>query len=436
MWVKKTPLNKPVGREKPVAGTVVVEKAQEKTGARERFQGFAALKVRAFQYYIVSSGFMQAAENMQTLANGWYAFHLTGSTAILGLTLLAQAIPQTLLSFAGGVMSDRFPRRTIWMVCLVLSAMLSFWIGISVILDTIIWQDLVIRSFFFGIIFAFRMPAKMGIISELVGRDRIMSAVSLNQALTNVMQFAGPAASGFLIALMGIEWAYMIVTGFFFLSLVVLLPMRYERKNTAIKKQGSFIGNVKDGWDYVRGTPNIAAVLGIGVLATAFAQPYTQLLPAFADVVLKVGPAQLGLLSSLSGIGALGGSLGITLLRPKMRGLLLIRVAFFTGIGVVAFCLTGSFVFSGIMVLLLGVAQALRGNLQQILLQTYTADGYLGRVLSIQLTQAGLTSLTAFAVALAAEAVGVQRALTGTGILLTVVGGAYYLFSRRLRQLA
>ena len=431
-------MNKPVGSEGPVAPAAVAEKPAKGVGAGGGLQGLAALKVESFRYYIVSSGFQQAAENMQQLANGWYAYHLTGSAAVLGLTMLAQAIPQLLLSFVGGVVADRFSRRTIWLVCLVLSAMLSFWIAVSVLLGTIIWQDLVIRSGCFGMILAFRMPAKQGIISELVGRDRVMSAVSTNQAVTNVMQFAGPAASGFLIAFFGIQWAYLIVTGFFVLAAFMLLPIRYQRTNTGLKKghQGSILENITDGLKYVRRTPNVAAVLGVSMLTTAFAQPYTQLLPAFASEVLAIGPAKLGLLTSLNGIGALTGSIGITLLRPKIRGLLFIRTIILTGVGLVAFCLSSNFVVSGAIVLMVGVGQALRGTLSNTLIQTYTEDGYLGRVFSINLMQHGLTSVSGFAVAVFAEAVGVQYAVLTTSVALIVVGIGYYCFAQRLRKLA
>src|ERR1019366_5518572 len=70
--------------------------------------GFSALTVRAYQFYTLSAILQQMAESMQQLANSWFAYTLTGSTIVLGLALLAQAIPQTVFSFAGGVVADRF----------------------------------------------------------------------------------------------------------------------------------------------------------------------------------------------------------------------------------------------------------------------------------------------------------------------------------------
>ena len=169
----------------------------KKTGSSGAFD---ALSVPNFRYFTASSVFLSAAMNMQQLANGWYAYHLTGSTAVLGLTLLAQAIPQTVLSMFGGVLSDRVPRRYLMMTAFTGYALLAFWIAFSIVLGTIVWQDLVIRAFLFGVIISFSMPARQGLIGELVGRERIMSAVSVNQAVQNICQFGGPAIAGFAIS--------------------------------------------------------------------------------------------------------------------------------------------------------------------------------------------------------------------------------------------
>ncbi|MDO8751055.1 MAG: MFS transporter [Dehalococcoidia bacterium] len=403
-----------------------------------RLAGFDALKVPAYQWYSACVGLQQAAESMKTLANGWFAFELTGSTAILGLTLLAQAIPQTLLSFFGGVISDRFPRHRVWQVCNFAALMLPLWMAASIFLGVITWQYLVIQSFLFGIVVSFRAPARQGIMTEVVGRESIMSAVSLNQMISNILQFVGPAAAGFLIGWAGIQWTYLAMAAFYVFAILSLMPMKYERRNTSLKKgsRGSVFENIKDGLKYVGHTPDVRAVMGLTLLAGMFAMPYNQLLPAFGKTVLHTTPAMLGLLSSLAGIGALTGSLGITLIRPKVRGALLIPVVFFTGVGLVAFCLSNSYVLSGAIVLVVGIGQALRQTVASALIQTYTENTYLGRVLSINFTQNGLSTTASFAVAIGAQAIGIRYAVLTTSLLLMGVGALYWVFSRRLRRLA
>lgn len=410
--------------------------AEKPSGSRSPFGGFSALSLRAYQFYVVSITLQGMAENMQMLANGWYAYQLTGSTAVLGLTLLAQAIPQILFSFVGGVVSDRFSRRTVWMVTVVLTGMLALWLGISVLFGTIIWEDLVIRAFLFGCILAFRMPARQGLMNDIAGREHIMSAVSLQTMAENVMQFAGPATAGFLIAGLGIGSAYFIITAFYVVAALCQFFIQVPKKPVSTAKRESMLTSAKEGFKYIRRTPNVGAVLVFTLAASALATPYQQLLPAYAKQVLALGPAQLGILTSLTGVGALIGSVSMTIIRPKTRGPLFIKLAFFWGAVLVAFCATNSFQIAGAIALAIGAGQACALTLGLGLLNTYTESGYLGRVLSIRLTQNGLSTLSGFIVALGAEVVGVRWAIMFTSGMLVMVGAGYWVFSRRLRTLA
>jgi MFS family permease len=399
--------------------------------------GFAALKVRAYQWYALVAILQQCAESMKQLANGWYAYELTGSTAILGLTLLAQAIPQTLFSFVGGVFSDRFPRVKVWLATEAVALVLPIWMAVHIFTGTMVWQILVAQSFIFGIVLAVRAPARQGVMTEVVSRDLIQSAVSINTTLMNILMFAGPAVAGFIIALLGIEWVYVSMAGFYILAILALTQVKYERRNTSLRgNKGSIFSNFTEGVKYVLGrAPDVRAVLGLTLLAGAFAMPYNQLLPAFGKDVLGTTPDKLGILSSLTGIGALGGSLFITMIRPKVRGVWVIRVVAFTGICIFLFSLSNSFLMAATVIVFIGVNQAIRQTLQSTLIQTYTETAYLGRVISINMAQMGLSSLASFAVALGAEAIGVRWAVMTTAIVLTTIGAAYFLFSRRLRNL-
>ena len=406
--------------------------------ARGGFAGsLTALSVPNFRFFTASSVFLSAAMNMQQLANGWYAYHLTGSTAILGLTLLAQAIPQTVLSIFGGVLSDRLPRRYLMMTAFTGYSLLAFWIALSILLDTITWQDLVVRAFLFGCILSFSMPARQGIIGELVGRERIMSAVSISQAIQNISQFAGPAIAGFAIAWISIQGAYWLIGGSFLMAGVCMLPVRYTARRMPSKAGvKGFLANIPEGLKYIRGNQDVFLLLLFTLATTFFATPYTQLLPVFTTDVLHVGPEKLGLLSSISGIGALLGSVIVSWMGAGKRGTFFIYSALTTGTALIVFCLTTSYAASACIILLIGAGQSIRMTMSSGLLQSYTEDRFVGRVLSIQMMQNGLTSIGAFAVALFAGLIGVRWALGMTAVLLLVTSIAFLAASPRLRKLA
>ena len=216
-----------------------------------------------------------------------------------------------------------------------------------------------------------------------------------------------------------------------------MVPVRYSSRTMAGKGGvKGFLANVPEGLRYVQGNREVFILLLFIFATTSLAMPYTQLLPVFTTDVPRVGPEKLGILSSLSGVGALAGSLAVSWIGEGRRGLIFIQSAFFTGIALIAFTLTTSYVASAAIVLVAGAGQAIRMTMSSGLVQAYTEDRFVGRVLSIQMMQNGLTSVGGFGVALFAELIGVQFAIGLTAIGLVVTAIAFWVCSPRLRKLA
>jgi hypothetical protein len=251
------------------------------------------------------------------------------------------------------------------------------------------------------------------------------------------MMFVGPATAGIIIAALDIGSAYFIITGFLVVAaLCQLFITTRPRDASAPKPRESMLKSATEGLRYLRRAPDVGTVLLFTLLGSALALPYTQLLPAYGEEVLKIGPAQLGVLASLAGVGSLFGSIGVTFIRPGRRGRLFIMASLLWGAALVAFCLSPGYAVAGLASILVGVAQAYNGTLGFGLLNAYTDGAYLGRVLSIMLTQNGLGTLAGFLVAVAAEAIGVRVAVLVTSVGLVAVSAGFWAYSRRLRGLA
>jgi hypothetical protein len=150
---------------------------------------------------------------------------------------------------------------------------------------------------------------------------------------------------------------------------------------------------------------------------------------------MNLGPAELGLLPSLAGMGSLGGALFIAMVQPKNRGAAFILSSLLWGVVLTAFCATSNFAVAGAMSVLVGVGQAYNGTLGFGLLNAYTDRDYLGRVFSIQMMQYGLGTLASFLVAIVADSVGVRQAMLATSIGLAGASAACWIAVRRLREL-
>ncbi|MBI2165217.1 MAG: MFS transporter [Chloroflexi bacterium] len=397
---------------------------------------FRSLRVRQFRFFIASSLAQTACMNMQQVTTGWFAYKLTGSTALLGVTMLASAIPQLALSVLGGTLADRISKKLILSVGLIASALVALWIGLSTSLHIITWHYLVVSSFLQGSVMALMMPSRQSLISELVGRDNLMNAVALNSSVMNVNQIGAPAIAGFMIAGAGIEGVYYLMVALYLVAAAFIYPLRLSPGGASSGNgRNAILRDIKDGISYVRQNETVLVLLLLTFLTVLFSMPFRALLPVFTEDILKVGPEKLGILMSASGIGALAGSLVIASLGEKGRGMLFLHGGILTGLAILAFSFSSSYTLSLVIMVVTGLGQAGRMALGNTLLQTYTEDAYLGRVMSLFMMQWGLVGLGTFGVSIAAEFVGVQLAVGATALLLVLSTLYFYLFSPRVRRL-
>jgi len=163
--------------------------------------------------------------------------------------------------------------------------------------------------------------------------------------------------------------------------------------------------------------------------------PYMTLLPIFADNVLKVGASGMGVLGSISGVGAMVGSLVFASLPNKKRGLMLVAGSLILGVALVGFSFSTSWYLSMGLIVFVGLGQTARMTLGNTLIQYYVDDDYRGRVLSIYVMEFGLTSFGSFGAGMLAEAIGVEWALGGFAFTLVAVSMITLLFVPTLRKL-
>ena len=402
-----------------------------------RTRTFAPLAVANFRWYLTASACVTGAFGMQNLAISWLMYELTNSPALVGLNLLAMAIPQITLSFVGGVVADRVSKRLIMMACFVSSAVMFSGVGLAQHLGVLSWPYLVAASFGVGAVSSFQMPARQGIITQLLGREQLTPGIALNQASQNAMQLGAPALAGFLIASVGISSVFFFMAGLNVIAIFLLLPVRYAFvRSTAKWSVGTIFGNLMEGLRYVRRNSKVRDILAFSLFTTTFAMPYTVLLPVLAKDVLHADAQRLGFLVSASGVGALIGSLLMASAGKTRRGLLFIHTAFVTGLALLLVSTSALYALTMVAMAVLGLAGSARMTLPNILLQTYSEDGYVGRVLSLYLLQFGLTSVGGFGVSVAAQFIGVQWALGISALALIAIAVAYYRFSGSMKALA
>jgi MFS family permease len=256
----------------------------------------------------------------------------------------------------------------------------------------------------------------------------------------NVMRLIAPAFGGAMLAVTGPGWVFTIIAFLYLWGCLSLEPVPGSRRpgkdgQTMMGAMRDGIEDIKLGFRYMNQDKTVLLILTINLAVVLFSMPYQMLLPGFAKDVLDADSLLLGILMSVTGIGALFGSLVIATLGPVRRGVLMLASSVLLGLALLAFSAsTWVWVTIPIMVVV-GIGQAGRMSLGQVLLQSYTEPEYRGRVMSIYMIEFSITAFMVFLVGMFANVVGIQVALGACSAILVAIAVGSLAFSPRLRAL-
>jgi MFS family permease len=428
----------------------------DRADRRYRQQTFAALKLPAYRIFFGALLMQMTAMNMQMVARSWFMYELTGSAVMLGTVGLGSALPMLTVSLFGGVLADRIRKKSILMAGQLASALVALGVAISITVGAISWLHLFVAALFQGLVMALMMPARQALIYELVGENTLMNAIALNAAAMNFIRLTAPAFAGFFIAFWSVESVYYIMTALY--AVGFMFAIRLPRTGTDRPRESSTIQELTEGLQYIRNNANVLALLVLTLLATILSMPYLFLLPIFTRDIFQVdvsifgrltslpligsmllalgeSSARQGLLISVSGLGALAGSLFVASMSSRKRGLMYLLSLLLTAVSLVVFSATGSYLLALIIFITMGLGQAGRLALSNTLLLAHTDDTHQGRVMSVYMMNWGITMVGVFFVSILADHVGVQLAVGAAAGLLGVITLYYLFLTPRIRCL-
>ena len=400
---------------------------------------FESFKNPVYRLYYVSMAGHWGSMNMQTVARSLLIYRITGSGAILGLFGLATAIPMIIFTLPGGVAADRMQKKIVIQIGQASSAVISLINTIALFTGYVSpehpesWWVLMVCGIIQGGIMGFIMPARSSIINEIVGREHLMNAISLNNLGMNVFRLLAPAFAGFLIDAFDFWVVFAINTGMYIISTlcVIFVPpspvVATGERNT--------LDDVVEGWRYIRREKTIFLVLLFTMAATILGGPYIQLLPMFTEGILDVGATGMGVLISCSGIGAILVALIIASMGSRKRGLLMLYSGLMISLALVVFAFSRSWVLWLVMMAFIGMGNTGVMALGNSLVQHYVEAGYRGRVMSFFALSFGFGALGSFFAGILAEGVGANWAVGSLAAAFVIITVALLLTSRPLRKL-
>ena len=424
------------------APSVAIEHPEPTRNWFTRIRTFESIGYLAYRNFFLAMLGQMASQNMQMVVRAWLAYELTGSYAALGTIALANAIPGLVLSMFGGAIADRVARRKIVVqVGQLVNALNTAAVGVLLVTHLLTFEFLFIAALVQGVTMALMMPSRQALLPGLVPQPQIMNAVALNAAGMNSMRLLAPAVGGFILAYSGAGAVYFLMSSLYLIACVFLWRVPEIPRETV--KAGSVRGegkaalvNMWAGIRYIVRNPVIGPLMLINVLIVLTAMPYMFLLAGFVQDVLNADADALGTLQSVSGIGSLAAALVVASMTSKRRGAWFLIGSGFQGLMLLAaFTLSTSVWMMAGFMLFMGIGQAARQGLSNVLVQEYVEDEYRGRVMSVYMLQFSLSQIGAFLTGLLAEAFGPRMALGSTSAALVVLAFGALIFVPRLRNL-
>ena len=344
---------------------------------------FRALRHRNYRLFFSGQIISLVGTWMQSVAQSWLVYRLTGSSLLLGLVGFAGQIPVFLLAPIGGVVADRYSRHRIVVATQTSSMVLAFILSALTLLGHIrVWEIMLVASLL-GIVNAFDIPARQAFIVDMVHSDDLINAIALNSSMVNGARVLGPAIAGVTVAAVGEGWCFF-ANGASYIAVIAGLLLMAVAPRELGRDAASGLERIVEGFRWVAKTAPIRALLLLLGLVSLTGMPYAVLMPIFADKILHGGARGLGMLMGASGIGALVGTLMLAAKR-QVHGLgrWIAFASFGFGASMILFASSRSYPLSIVLLVPVGFSMMLQMSASNTLIQTMVPDELRGRVMAV-----------------------------------------------------
>jgi MFS family permease len=297
---------------------------------------FAALAVPNYRRYISGQAISLIGTWMQMTAQSWLVLTLTHSSTDLGIIVALQTLPVLLLTPYGGVIADRVNKRKLMIVLQAAMGVQALILGLLTVAGHVKIWEIGALALLLGLNNAFENPSRQSFMLEMVGREHLRNAVSLNSVLVNIARSIGPAIAGILIATVGTGVCFLVNAGSF-VAVIVSLTMLDTAKLNPTPPQARAKGQLREGFRYIRSKRELLIPLMMMGAVGCLTYEFQVSLPVFASRGLHSGSTGFGFLTAAMGVGAVfGGLLVAARGRTGLKPLVLYATAFGVTMGLAA----------------------------------------------------------------------------------------------------
>jgi MFS family permease len=390
-----------------------------------------ALRHRNFALFASGQAVALVGYWMQSIAQSWLVYRLTGSTALLGVLGFAGSIPILVLAPVAGLWSDRANLYRTMFVVQMLEMVQAIAMSVLAVTGVIAAWHVILLSMMMGVLVAFELPVRHAFLVELVGgKEDLANAVALTSFIANAGRLVGPAIAGLVIAAYG-ESVCFVVNAATFVAVIVTFMMMRVQPSSRPASHAPMLRGLVEGFTYAWRSVPIRLLLTSVAAVSLLATPYMTLMPALVREVYGGGANVMGFLVGAAGLGGVSGTLFLAS-RRNIRGLfgVIACASFAAGVALALLSWPGRLLVAVPLLTVIGFGLLVTSVSANMILQTIVEDDKRGRVMSLYTAAfLGMSPLGAVVAGSIAEYVGVARTLTAGGLCCAGVG--VYLLSRR-----
>jgi MFS family permease len=344
-------------------------------------QTFSSLAVRNYRLFFVGQLVSVTGTWMQTVAQSFLVLQLTHSGSALGLTTAARFAPMFLWGPWGGLIADRLDKRRLLYATQALSALLALAFGVLVGTHLIRLWSVYLLATLLGLVNVFDNPARQAMISELVPREQLSNAVTLNSVTVNMARIFGAAVGGVVAAAVGLAVAFDL-NAVSFLGVLIVLAMMSPADMAVPAPQVRERGQIRAGLRYAAATPGLLVPLIMIAVVGTLAWEFQVSLPLLAQRTFHGDAGTYGAMTAAMGVGAvIGGLFTASRQNPRARGLAVAAVGW--GLAITAAALAPTLPLEYVVLLFVGYGSISFNSLAKTTLQLTAAPVMRGRVMAL-----------------------------------------------------
>jgi MFS family permease len=411
---------------------------QEKWVVNMAINTFNAFRSRNYRLYFTGQSVSLIGTWMQKTAVSWVVYTLTHSKFMLGVTLFATMFPSFLLSFLGGVVSDRYNRYKVLLLTQIISMIQAILLTLLIFFKHYSVWEIIALGVMLGIVNAFDVPARQSLVYDMVDDKKYLpNALALNSSMVNLSRLIGPGVAGLVIEKFGDDVCFGLNALSFVAVIISLLLMRLP---VFVSKPHSknILGDLREGLNYVRRTPQISFVIGMLALISLFVLPFSTLIPVYAKDIFHGTASTFGVIDSVIGLGAFSGAIFLASLKPgtNLQKILAINTFVF-GIGLVLFSHTTIYPLALLFAMIGAFGMMSQITITNTLIQTAVDPSMRGRVISIYaMAFFGMQPLGGLLIGFISQHAGVENTVMTEGFIALGIGLLHvrFLQKRKLRR--